>query len=79
MSDMTTRGPRNPSRIIFVTVALFGSTVGFATASLAWFTLAVLGSAALTCAGYGLIRRRLGWKPLSGEYLSNLIYVVIPY
>lgn len=79
MSDMTTRGPRNPSRIIFVTVALFGTAVGFATASLAWFTLAVLGSAALTCAGYGLIRRRLGWKPLSGEYLFNLLHVLSPH
>lgn len=79
MSDVTTRGPRNPSQIIFVTVALFGTAVGFATASLVWFTLAVLGSAALTCAGYGLIRRRLGWKPLNGEYLSNLLYVLSPY
>ncbi len=79
MSDMTTRGPRNPSQIIFVTVALIGIAVGFATASLVWFTLAVIGSAALTCAGYGLIRRRLGWKPLNGEYLSNLLYVLSPY
>ncbi|MCJ2086293.1 hypothetical protein MKK88_09825 [Methylobacterium sp. E-005] len=78
MSDVTTRGPANPSRIIFVATALIGVAVGFGTADIRWFTLAVIASAALLCTGYGLIRRRLGWKPLNVEYLVDLMRVISP-
>lgn len=78
MSDVTTRGPGHPSRIIFVTASLSGAAVGFGTGDLKWFTLAVIGCAAVLCTGYGLIRRRLGWKPLSADYLSDLIRVLGP-
>ncbi|MBE7204606.1 MAG: hypothetical protein INR70_43360 [Parafilimonas terrae] len=78
MSDVTTRGPGHPSRIIFVATSLFGVAVGFASGDLVWFTLAVIGCAAVLCVGYGLIRRRLGWKPLSADYLFDLMRVLGP-
>jgi hypothetical protein len=76
MSDVTTRGPDHPSRIIFVTTVLFG--VGFSTGSVAWFTLAVIACAGGLCAGYGLARRWLGWRPLNGDYLFDLVRVIGP-
>jgi hypothetical protein len=79
MSDVTTRGPANPSRIIFVATALIGVAVGFGTGDIGWFTLAVVGSAALLCTGYGLFRRRLGWKPLNVDYLADLMRVISPH
>jgi hypothetical protein len=78
MSDVTTRGPRNPSKIIFLTTALFGIAIGFGTGNIAWFMLAVIASATLLCGGYALVRRRLGWKPLNGEYLFDLVRVISP-
>jgi hypothetical protein len=78
MSDVTTRGPRDPSKIIFVTTALFSIVVAFVTQDFAWFMLAVVGSAALLCGGYALVRRWLSWKPLDGDYLFDLVRVISP-
>ncbi|MEG9529007.1 MAG: hypothetical protein MIL41_25105 [Hyphomicrobiales bacterium] len=78
MSDVTTRGPRDPSKIIFVTTALFSIAVGFGTRDIAWFMLAVVASATLLCGGYALVRRWLGWKPLDGDYLFDLVRVISP-
>ena len=78
MSDMTTRGPANPSRIIFVTTVLISVAVGFGTGDIRWFMLTVIGSAALLCTGYGLLRRRLGWRPLNVEYLADRMRVISP-
>ncbi|MCJ2133736.1 hypothetical protein MKK69_06565 [Methylobacterium sp. J-026] len=79
MSDVTTRGPAHPSRIIFGTTALIGIAVGFGTGDIGWFTLAVVGSAILLCTVYGLLRRRLGWRPLNVEYLADLMHVISPH
>lgn len=79
MSHETARGPKNPSRIIFVTTTLFGVAVGLVTGHIGWFTLAVIGCASVLSAGYGLIRRRLGWQPLNGDDLFNLIHVIGPH
>ena len=79
MSDVTPRGPANPSRIIFVTTALIGVAVGFGTGDIRWFTLAVIGSAAVLCTVYSLIRRRLGWTPLNVDYLVDLMRVISPH
>jgi hypothetical protein len=78
MSDVTTRGPRDPSRTIFVTTALFSIAVGFVTRDIAWFMLAVVASATLMCGGYALVRRWLGWKPLDGDCLFDLVRVISP-
>jgi len=78
MSDVTTRGPRDPSKIIFVATALFGIAIGFGTGDIKWFTLAVIGCATLLCGGYALVRRWLGWKPLNGDYLFDLVRVISP-
>ena len=78
MSDVTTRGPRDPNKIIFVTTALFSIAVGFGTGDIAWFMLAVIASATLMCGGYALARRKLGWKPLDGDYLFDLVRVISP-
>ena len=79
MSDVTPRGPANPSRIIFVTTALIGVAVGFGTGDIRWFTLAVIGSAAVLCTVYSLIRPRLGWTPLNVDYLVDLMRVISPH
>ncbi len=73
------RGPRHPNRAIFVSVALFGSAIGIVTADLRAFALAIVLSTLLLCAGYALIRRRLGWQPLSFDYLFALIHVLSPF
>lgn len=78
MSDVTTRGPDDPSKIIFVTTALFSAAVGFGTGDIAWFMLAVIASAPLLCVSYGLIRRWLDWKPLNVGYLADLVRVISP-
>ena len=79
MSNETVRGPKNPSRIIFVTTTLVGVAVGLSTGHIGWFTLAVIGCASVLCAGYGLIRGRLGWRPLNGDDLFNLLRVISPH
>ena len=59
-------------------VGALGIAIGFGTGNIAWFMLAVIASATLLCGGYALVRRRLGWKPLNGEYLFDLVRVISP-
>ncbi|MCJ2067591.1 hypothetical protein MKK75_02030 [Methylobacterium sp. J-030] len=79
MSDVTTRGPAHPSWIIFVATAPIGIAVGFGTGDIGWFTLAIVASATLLCTVYGLMRRRLGWRPLNADYLADLMRVISPH
>lgn len=78
MSDFLRTGPQHPSRIIFVTTAIVAAVVGLVTGKALPFMLALVGCAAVLCTGYALIRRRLGWKSLDGEYLFRLIGILHP-
>ncbi|MDP4025218.1 hypothetical protein Q8W71_21545 [Methylobacterium sp. NEAU 140] len=73
MSDTMARGPRNPSRVIFVVTAVVSVATGLITGDISTFILTVIGSALLLCGTYAVIRRWLGWKPLSFDYLSEMI------
>ncbi|AWB22728.1 hypothetical protein DA075_18975 [Methylobacterium currus] len=77
-SDRVGTGPQHPSRIIFVTTVVVAGAVGLVTGKFLSFVLALVGCAALLCAGYALVRRRLGWKPLDVDYLLHLIGVMHP-
>ncbi|MCJ2093242.1 hypothetical protein MKK67_12190 [Methylobacterium sp. J-072] len=79
MSDVITRGPQNPSRLIFVTTALVGAATGFATGNFGLFCLAVLGCATLLCASYALVRRWLGWAPLKVDDLFEMMRLLSPH
>jgi hypothetical protein len=72
------RGPRHPSRLIFVSVAFVGSAIGIVTGDFRLFFLAVILSTILLCSGYALIRRRLGWQPLNFDYLFELLRILSP-
>lgn len=78
MSNILARGPDHPSRLVFVSVALAAIAVGIGTGDIRLFFLAVIGCAVLFCTGYALIRRRFGWKPLSFDYLFELIRLLSP-
>jgi|GEM_PF-1257005 len=78
MSDFLARGPEHPSRLIFVSVALAATVIGIGTGDIRLFFLTVIGCTILSCAGYALIRRRLGWKPLSFDYLFELLRLLSP-
>ena len=78
MSDIPARGPEHPNRLIFVSVALVATAVGIGTGNIRLFFLTVIGCTTVLCAGYGLIRRRLGWKPLSFDYLFELLRLLSP-
>ena len=79
MSDSTARGPRNPSRLIFVATALVGIATGFATGDVGAFILAVLICGTVLCTGYALVRRRLGWRPLNGDALFEMVRLLSPH
>lgn len=78
MSDTLAPGPRHPSRLVFVATAAIAGAVGVVTGDIRAFALAFLGSVVLLCAGYALLRRLLGWRPLSFDYLFHLIGVLHP-
>lgn len=78
MSDVVTRGPRNPSRLIFVATALVGAATGIVTGDFWLFTLAVLGTALLLCLSYTLVRRWLGWAPLKVDDLFDMVRLLSP-
>ncbi len=78
MADFLARGPEHPSRLIFVSVALIATTIGIVTGDIRLFFLTVIGCTVLSCAGYALIRRWLGWKPLSFDYLFELLRLLSP-
>ncbi|KNY21555.1 hypothetical protein [Methylobacterium sp. ARG-1] len=79
MSDLIARGPRNPSRLIFVATALVGAATGFATGNFGLFCLAVLGCAILLSASYALVRRWLGWEPLKIDDLFDVVRLLSPH
>lgn len=78
MSDAVSRGPRNPSRLVVVASVVAAAAVGLLTGRVWAFTVALVGCAALLCAGYAVLRRRLGWKPLEADDLLRLIGVMHP-
>jgi len=78
MSDIITRGPKNPGRLIFVTTALVGIATGFATGDLGLFAKAVVGCGLLLSLGYVLVRRWLGWTPLTFDDLSAVVQLLSP-
>jgi hypothetical protein len=78
MSDFLARGPEHPSRLIFVSVAVIATAIGIVTGDIRLFFLTVIGGAVLLCTGYAVIRRRLGWKPLSFDYLFELLRLLSP-
>ncbi|KMO44244.1 hypothetical protein VQ03_04805 [Methylobacterium tarhaniae] len=78
MSEFAGPGPQHPNRIIFVTTVVVAVSTWLVTGNVLYFMLALVGCAALLCAGYALIRRRLGWKPLDADYLFHLIGVLHP-
>ncbi|MCJ2123566.1 hypothetical protein [Methylobacterium sp. J-077] len=78
MSDVITRGPKNPSRLIFVATALVGGATGIGTGNFELFALAVLGCALVLCLSYALIRRWLGWAPLKGDDLFEMVRLLSP-
>jgi drug/metabolite transporter (DMT)-like permease len=79
MSDLIARGPRNPSRLIFVATALVGAATGFATGDFGLFCLAVLGCAILLSVSYALVRRWLGWEPLKVDDLFEVVRLLSPH
>lgn len=78
MSDILARGPAHPSRLIFVSVAVLATVVGLGTGDIRLFFLTVVACTVLLCTGYAVIRRRLGWKPLSFDYLFELLRLLSP-
>ena len=78
MSDLIARGPRNPSRLIFIATALVGAATGFATGSFGSFCLAVLACVILLSASYALVRRWLGWEPLKADDLFEVMRLLSP-
>jgi hypothetical protein len=78
MPDAVIPGPRHPSRIVFVATAAIGTAVGLFTGSVLAFTLAILGSVVLLSAGYAILRRLLGWRPLSFDDLFHVIGLMLP-
>jgi uncharacterized membrane protein YjjP (DUF1212 family) len=78
MSEPVESGPRHPSRLVFVATAVIASAAGLATGDIRAFVLAFLASVVLLCASYALLRRVLGWRPLSFDDLFHLIGVLHP-
>lgn len=78
MSDPVAPGPRHPSRLVFIATAVIASAVGLATGDIRVFALAFFGSVVVLCVSYALLRRLLGWRPLSFDYLFHLIGVLHP-
>ena len=78
MSEFLVSGPRQPSRLIFIAVSVVAATVGIVTMDHLSFVLAFFGSMILLCSAYALLRRWLGWRPLSADYLSHLFNVLVP-
>ncbi len=78
MSDTVAAGPHHPSRLVFVATAVIASAVGLVTGDIRAFGLAFLGAVVLLCAGYALLRRIFGWRPLSFDKLFHLIGVLHP-
>lgn len=78
MSDTVASGPRAPSRLVFVATAVIASAVGLVTGDIRDFMLAVVACAVLLCTGYALLRRLLGWRPLSFDDLFSLVRLLAP-
>ncbi|SDM20494.1 hypothetical protein SAMN05216360_101183 [Methylobacterium phyllostachyos] len=78
MSDILARGPEHPSRLIFVSIAVIATVIGIGTGDIRLFFLTVAACTVLLCTGYAVIRRWLGWKPLSFDYLFELLRLLSP-
>jgi len=78
MSKPIEVGPRHPSRAIFIATVVIAAVVGVVTGRVGAFMLALIGCATVLCAGYALIRRLLGWRPLDFDYLTNFLGILHP-
>jgi hypothetical protein len=78
MPESVGAGPQHPGRIIVVTTAIVAAVVGLVTGQVAAFMLALIGCAVALCAGYALLRRLLGWKPLTIDDVFHLIGILHP-
>ncbi len=77
MSDVITRGPQKPGRLIFIATALVGIATAFITGDIVRFALAVLGCASLLSVSYALVARRLGWQPLKVGELFDAVFQLV--
>ena len=78
MSEPVRTGPQHPGRIIVVTTAVVAAAVGLVTGQVGAFMLALVGCAVALSAGYALVRRLRGWKPLTIDDVFHLIGILHP-